>query len=328
MLKMKRLANHLGNVLAVVAGDSTWAGTVSVADYYPFGLPMEGRSWNNSTYRYGFNGKEKVDDIAGSGNHYTAPFWEYSPRIGRRWNVDPIVKSHESPDVTFANNPIWIIDPNGADSMLVNKKSGKILGIKEGGEDFVFMTNKKKESEKAWKKSDQLFHSLNISGAKGGSPSNKKDPVIWSELNDVTDQFNKLLNDGISIMEIHKDNFEKAEFRIPGNKQIEKNRFFNRSVTDGAPYDIKAHIFHVGKIGEWSFYDGKLRRYDDYGNILYGASGKAFGLSNAWLIMGAHLNQLGKTGLDEDRDTYTVKMGFKAYENWNKSTLKIIKSKE
>lgn len=116
---MKRLANHLGNVLAVVAGDSTWAGTVSVADYYPFGLPMESRSWNNSTYRYGFNGKEKVDDIAGSGNHYTTPFWEYSPRIGRRWNVDPIVKSHESPDVTFANNPIWIIDLNGTDSILV-----------------------------------------------------------------------------------------------------------------------------------------------------------------------------------------------------------------
>jgi RHS repeat-associated protein len=64
-------------------------------------------------YRYGFNGQEKSDEIKGEGNSYTAEFWEYDPRIGRRWNVDPVSKEWESPYATFSNNPIVNIDPNG-----------------------------------------------------------------------------------------------------------------------------------------------------------------------------------------------------------------------
>lgn len=40
-------------------------------------------------YRYGFNGQERSDEVKGEGNSYTAEFWEYDPRIGRRWNLDP-----------------------------------------------------------------------------------------------------------------------------------------------------------------------------------------------------------------------------------------------
>jgi hypothetical protein len=42
-------------------------------------------------YRYGFNGQQKDEEIAGKGNHNTALFWEYDMRLGRRWNVDPIL---------------------------------------------------------------------------------------------------------------------------------------------------------------------------------------------------------------------------------------------
>src|SRR5690606_32964746 len=45
-------------------------------------------------YRYGFNTQERVDEIAGKGNHYTAEFWEYDPRAVLRWNTDP--KPHPS----------------------------------------------------------------------------------------------------------------------------------------------------------------------------------------------------------------------------------------
>jgi hypothetical protein len=53
-----------------------------------------------------------------TGNSYTAEYWQYDSRLGRRWNVDPVVKEHESPYATFANNPIWFVDPLGADSAL------------------------------------------------------------------------------------------------------------------------------------------------------------------------------------------------------------------
>lgn len=49
---------------------------------------MPGRNYQSSTaYRYGMNGQEKDDEIAQG--IYTAMYWEYDIRIGRRWNLDP-----------------------------------------------------------------------------------------------------------------------------------------------------------------------------------------------------------------------------------------------
>lgn len=45
----------------------------------------------------------------------TAMFWEYDGRIGRRWNVDPVLKPWESSYACFNNNPILVSDPNGDD---------------------------------------------------------------------------------------------------------------------------------------------------------------------------------------------------------------------
>jgi hypothetical protein len=38
--------------------------------------------------------------------------------VGRRANIDPVVKVYESPYAAFANNPIWFNDFNGADTTL------------------------------------------------------------------------------------------------------------------------------------------------------------------------------------------------------------------
>ncbi len=85
-------------------------------DYSTFGAPMVGRSYQSTNYRYGFNGQEKDDEVTGStGTTYTADYWEYDARLGRRWNTDPVVKHWESPYATFNNSPIRIADPSGAD---------------------------------------------------------------------------------------------------------------------------------------------------------------------------------------------------------------------
>jgi len=85
----------------------------SAQDYYPFGMLEPGRSWNAGNYRYGFNGQEKSDEIKGEGNSYTAQFWEYDPKIGRRWNLDPEPIAGISQYSAFNNSPIFFSDPLG-----------------------------------------------------------------------------------------------------------------------------------------------------------------------------------------------------------------------
>jgi hypothetical protein len=122
-LKSFELANHLGNVLVTVSDKPVYkvsSATIffqpeitSISDYYPFGAPINGRSYSSSEYRFGYNTQEKIDEISGTGNHNTATFWEYDGRFGRRWNIDPVVKPWESLYAINGDNPIFYTDPNG-----------------------------------------------------------------------------------------------------------------------------------------------------------------------------------------------------------------------
>jgi len=146
--KLFELSNHLGNVLVTItdrrqqtsAGgmtvDSYVADIASANDYYPFGMLMPSRNYNAGSYRYGFNGQEKTDDIAGVGSHTTAEFWEYDTRTGRRWDIDPVSKSWQSPYAVLSNSPIWKLDPNGADDYF-NSEGRLIKQTKSGSAIFV-----------------------------------------------------------------------------------------------------------------------------------------------------------------------------------------------
>jgi hypothetical protein len=59
---------------------------------------------------FGFNTQEKVNEIAGVGNHNTAKFWEYDTRLGRRWNLDPVDQVNISNYACLGNNPISMVD--------------------------------------------------------------------------------------------------------------------------------------------------------------------------------------------------------------------------
>lgn len=98
------------------------ADVVSFTNYYPFGWEQPGRKYNSGDYRYGFNGMEKDDEVAGKGASYTATYWQYDSRLGRRWNQDPVNKSGLSPYLTFGNNPVLFVDPNGDDWFSINGK--------------------------------------------------------------------------------------------------------------------------------------------------------------------------------------------------------------
>ena len=120
------LTDHLGNVRATfktVEGydpdihSSVYGATLIQADdYYPFGLKMPGLSYiaggaeeNSFTY----NGKELEDEFGLNWYHYGVRF--YDPAVGRWWSVDPAEEFH-SPYTYVGNNPIMLIDPDGASS--------------------------------------------------------------------------------------------------------------------------------------------------------------------------------------------------------------------
>src|SRR5690606_14299749 len=79
-------------------------------------------------YRYQFNGIEVDNEVSGAGNSYTAEFWQYSPRIVKRWNVDPMTAKYpwQSPYSVFNNNPIYFNDPLGLEGQdWIGKKDEK-----------------------------------------------------------------------------------------------------------------------------------------------------------------------------------------------------------
>ena len=107
--------------------------------YYPFGGVMPGRSYvaeNEGVYRFGFNTQERSDEI--HQNHYTAKFWEYDSRIGRRWNQDPANFKYPSISsyVTNNDNPLWFSDPFGDEWTSEVGDDGEVNYIPEKGDSY------------------------------------------------------------------------------------------------------------------------------------------------------------------------------------------------
>jgi RHS repeat-associated protein len=121
------LTNHLGNVMAVITDEPATTETPAVeslADYYPFGMTMPGRSYNAHTYRHGFTGHEKENDLAEG--IYTTEYRLYDARVGRWLSIDPLFEKYVgmSPYNYCMLNPAMMVDPDGREI-----KVGKIVYI-------------------------------------------------------------------------------------------------------------------------------------------------------------------------------------------------------
>jgi len=138
-LRKYELTNHLGNVLAVISDkvnlyghnnilDSARATVASASDYYPFGLPMKGRTLDSAGYRFGFNGKENDKEFG----------WQdygmrmYMRRLGRFPSPDPITAKYpELSTYQFASNsPISGIDLDGLEFSLSTNGNSTKFSIK------------------------------------------------------------------------------------------------------------------------------------------------------------------------------------------------------
>jgi len=88
-------------------------------DYCAFGAPMPGRTFSSPSYRYGFNGKEKDNEINGTGNDYDFDARIYDSRLGRWLSIDKHSRRYpsESNYIFVSNNPIIYLDADGNDKV-------------------------------------------------------------------------------------------------------------------------------------------------------------------------------------------------------------------
>lgn len=187
--------------------------------------------------------------------------------------------------------------------ILIHANSGKIIDKSNSVIQEIYLTNSKNKN--GWNNSFKLLHCLNISGNNGGLMSKKGQVVIWNNLQDHTLEFNQLLVKWILHFEKHKVYFE--------NNYFDKLIYWYSMVNDNKPLDIKNNKWHPSIKGEWSKYNNTLMRYDDYGNILYGAAGAAFGLEENTLLLGGNINQIFKSGFDDSKDVFSIKIGIALY---------------
>ncbi|MCD6066498.1 MAG: hypothetical protein K0S33_1324 [Bacteroidetes bacterium] len=88
----------------------------SLTDYYAFGAQMPGRNYvAANSYRYGFGGKEKDNEVYGEGNEYDFGARIYDPRLGKWLACDPLASEYPqlSPYQYCANSPLIFKDPDG-----------------------------------------------------------------------------------------------------------------------------------------------------------------------------------------------------------------------
>lgn len=78
---------------------------------------LPNRHGSTDSYRYGYNGMEKDDELKGEGNSYDYGARMYDPRVGRWFNTDNINKPWLSQYQFSSGNPINYVDGDGNDEI-------------------------------------------------------------------------------------------------------------------------------------------------------------------------------------------------------------------
>ena len=334
------LRDHLGSVRSVIDGDT---GTViETNDYYPFGKriqvtapvsePVGGSQYasepavapvapatsvasTSSPNRWRFSGKEDQSFLGASIPLLDFGARMYNPAIARWTAADPLSEKYYgiSPYVYCANNPILFTDIAG------NSYS-----------EFDVEGNYKRTVDDNW------WH--NLWHGRTGRIVNDQNEVILSfkfadPKNDVKDLKNGTLQK-IQFVE------EKDVVSMLSKAGVfdEKNKTANNTLLDRYSY-----VLHEGKGGhkmDFSYnaipdqyegvstdpldapspvlflIDGVAHNHMNFGNFLFGAGGKALGLTSFELRMGAQFNSIFNPGsnnykpqFDSNDDQFSIRMG-------------------
>lgn len=236
----------------------------------------------------------KDDEVAGAGNINTAEYWEYDTRLGRRWNVDPVVKHPESPYAVFANNPIWIVDFDGKDSIFYNKSGNEIKRITCAGNDFVFL-----QHNNGNKKIDGQNYYQGLTKAS-----------FFGDRWDVDQSmFKKIDFDAMS-------NFEEMAQKVDNAvKDDETLSGYKSESREGGKYDFKNGLLKKNKEENntktaYMTPEGILMNRNEAGNLLWGMGANKLGLPVGLSMLGGQYASLkDERAFDEEGEQFAIFYG-------------------
>ena len=275
-------------------------------DYYAFGSAKPNRKApvTAESYRYGFNGAESDDEVAGTKNHYDLGLRNYDPRIGRMWKVDPRYKEYpwQTAYAYHRNSPISMIDFLGGGDYY--KTDGSYLGNDGNDDDKTFsadgMTSTTNEETGETTNSFTNANDLNISH----TSFTQQSATVYGEssaykMNTVTDD---LKNEMKAIAQVHQTNdiaygatSDKAQEYLNMSAEGRSASSFKRAAT--------AAMIHVMTGGEdmsngATMWDGKEQSQ-------YPATDNSFSKDGFEL----HMNTMGWSISDDLFSTWSTNVG-------------------
>ena len=98
------------------------------------------RHGSSNSYRYGFQGQEKDDELKGEGNSLNYTFRMHDPRVGRFFAVDPLFKRYPH-NSTYAFSENQVIDSNELEGkervhfVAFRDDTGKVIALQHIGKE-------------------------------------------------------------------------------------------------------------------------------------------------------------------------------------------------
>jgi len=184
---------------------------------YPFGMELEGRTFDNTEYKHGFNGQIKDNEIYGEGNAYDFGERIYDSRIARFMTTDPLIVNQQkycwlSPYQFAGNSPIANIDLDG----LENVYYGDAMKLKG----FASSSSLMLSTDEGIQAQTKIWNTEN---------SKIKHDVYFVPLN--AQAYSKITSGSSATISFKNDHISKKGDYVSTSKNGEKLNFNNTNVT-------------------------------------------------------------------------------------------------
>ena len=196
-------------------------------DYYPGGMTQPGRKFTQagSGYKYGFNGKEKADEIYGEGNNYDFGNRMYNASLGRWFSLDHKENIGWSSYNFAVDNPIRYMDKEGD---IQRDPNGKIIFTPIAQMSFLGVANAKELRKRFDGGGSQSFVGVQC----GYIWTDKGNPIlVYKVIGDVkSDEYSVLQSDNTTKI---KYNQGKTHIEPLEPNSILKTNCYARALADG-----------------------------------------------------------------------------------------------